>query len=316
MSVQELNIHLNARLNPGEHILSMLSRHHMLSGYRTFKDAISFLSEDVTRQYPTAVDRPIYRDLFNVFACDKDYEGFLKAHTLLNWYAPFMPEQLLDFKSDTVLFPHFYNRFNATHEWKHCLSCMGRDIEKYGAPFYHLEHQLPLQHECSLHKEKLYSGCNHCDKSWKNIDLLGLPTGEQCHFCEQQLSPVNQYVDDDMLWLQKSARKLLSSNTAPFKLEQLQKAYQIALGIKKSNKAFSQAEAKKMNSLQLELDNFFDPRLYHCIFNNCDTKNGNKRTSSLHLYQIAFHTDKFFAPIVHLLIIRMLFGELENIPCF
>ena len=314
MNAHKLNIHLNARLNPGEHVLSMLSRHHMLSGYRTFRDAISPLSEDVRRQYPTAVDRPVYRDLFNTLACDKDYESFLKSHTLLNWYSPFMPKHLLDLKSETVLFPHFYNRFNATHEWRYCLSCMEQDSEKYGAPFYHLEHQLPLQSQCKIHNEKLYSGCSHCDISWKNIDRLGLPSGKHCHFCEEQLTPVNHFMDEDMLWLQQTARKLLSSDSAPFNLEQLQRAYQTAIGIQKTEKSFSQAEAKKMNSFQLELDNFFDPRLYHCIFNNCDTKNGNKRTSSLHLFQIAFHTDKFFAPIVHLLVIRMLFGEIENIP--
>ena len=314
MSSQQLITHMNATLNPGEHILSMLSRHHKFSGYRTYKRALAPLSNDIKRQYPSAVYRPIYRDAFNVATTGTDYVKFLKAHTLLNWYLPFMPEQYQNLDSEEVVFPHFYYRFHATHDWRYCLNCMEDDLETCGAPYYHLEHQLPLQSECGVHNEKLYSGCHRCHVSWKNVDRLGFPTGKECRVCEQALFPVDQFMDDDLRWLQNTSRDLLASNVTAFKLEQLQSAYQKALGLKSPNPKLSLSDKNKLKSLQFDLDNFFDPCLYHTIFNNCEQKSGYKKTSSLHLYQVVFHKDKFFAPIVHLLIIRMLFGELENIP--
>lgn len=71
--------HINTAPLPDEHLVGMLGRHHMFSGFRTYKKALSEISADVTRQYPSAVDRPLYLDLFNQLGSGETYHGFLCA---------------------------------------------------------------------------------------------------------------------------------------------------------------------------------------------------------------------------------------------
>ena len=306
--------HFNAVIRKDEHVLSMLARHHMLSGYRTYRTALKGISTDLSRQYPSAVDRPIYHDIYTSVSSDESYIDFLKAHTLFNVYEPFMPKQVKNLQGETILYPSSYNRFNTSHEWRFCLSCVADNNELGEMPYFQLAHQLPSVSVCHKHQERLYSSCTACHINGKNIDRIGCPAGSHCQFCNKELSPMNSYLDDDMDWLHRTLLKLLSAKVIMPEINKLLGAYQHALGINKFERGFTVADRNRLESLQLELDNHFDPRLYHAIFNNCDKSNFIKRTPSLHLYKAAYQHKTFFSPVVHLLIIRMLFGDIDNIP--
>jgi len=306
--------HLNAVIRKDEHVLSMLARHHMLSGYRTYRTAMKGISTDLSRQYPSAVDRPIYRDIYTSVSSEESYIDFLKAHTLFNVYEPFMPKQMNNLQGETILYPNSYSRFNTSHEWRFCLSCMAESAQTGEMPYFQLAHQLPTVSVCHKHQERLYSSCTSCYIKGKNIDRIGCPAGTTCRFCNEKLSPLNTYLDDDMHWLHQTLLRLLSGEAKIPAFNKLLAAYQNALGIRKYSNGFTVAERTHLESLQFELDNHFDPRLYHTIFNNSDKSNSGKLTPSLSLYKAAYHDKTFFSPVVHLLIIRMLFGDIDSIP--
>lgn len=307
-------------LHPHEHALSPLGRYHKLSSYRRFNKAVANLTHDVPSLCPAALSRSAFRNLQQACASDEQhYEDFLSAHTLYDFYKPFTPVSLLNgLVDEKPILPEGYRNIRHTRSWRWCSDCVNADIFEYGFPYFHKEHQLPLMTRCFTHHRALLSGCEYCDVDWKKLDKLSMPNEKgECPHCNATIAPLDGFHDQDMTWLQETSLLLLRGYSPGFDLVTLQAAYQKWLGVpyrREATGVLSLVEREVLAEAQFKLDNHFDPRLYHAIFTNTDVDPRKKRSPSLALFKAVFKPDLFLSPIIHLMIIRMMFGNLTNTP--
>lgn len=314
MGCSHQGVHFNTVLRSDEHLLSMLGRHHVLSGFRTYRASLKSLSGDLTNQVPSIIDRPIYRDLFCMLKPNKSYLEFLKAHTLFNVYEPFIPDALCNIEGKEVLKPKLTNTFQITHEWRFCKSCMAEDFDNQTMPYFRSAHQLPTVSVCLEHSEHLYLLCNTCHNRDRSMDRIGYPSGINCKACSKGLPITDSYIDEDVSWLHSTLGRLLVGDIKLPNLKQLQAAYRSNLNINDYALDPSTENRRKISIAQKALDNYFDSRLYSAFFSNCDINQGTKKTNTLHLSNIACDQKTIFSPVVHLLLIRMLFCDIDSIP--
>lgn len=305
--------HLSTVVRPEEHLIGMLGRHHLFSGYRTYRKALYQISSDVTKQHPSAIDRPLYWDIYNQFGCGETYSDFLKEHTLFGVYEPFISNEIV-INGQKMLQPYLINKHRYANEWRFCTSCVQEDVENEAMPFFRLEHQLPTMSVCYKHSKRLHLFCSLCHTRDRLIDRIGYPFGLLCRYCNEELAETNSFIDDDVIWLHQTMIRLMNGQVSLPSLEQLKRTYQNQLGLCEYGNGFSVKQRGITKAAQKELDNYFDPRLYSALFTNCDKEGSAKRTPSLYLYRVLFKDDMVFSPVVHLLIIRMLFGDIDNIP--
>lgn len=305
--------HFNSVLRPEEHVIGLLGRHHLFSGYRTYKNALKDISTDVTKQHPCAIDRPLYRDLYNQFGQGESYKEFLRGNTAFGIYEPFIPDNI-EINGSRLLMPNMAYNHKHTLEWRYCAECINEDIENDAIPYFRLEHQLPTMTICHKHAKRLFVFCKLCRQQDGRFERHSYPTGTICRYCGSEQEEIGSFVDADVIWLQKSMLRLMDGKVKMPSLLQLKQAYQQELGFYKSDGGFTLKERALNREIQKKLDNYFDPRLYSAMFNNCDKEGRAKRTPSLHFYNVIFKENVVFSPVVHLLIVRMLFGDIDNIP--
>ncbi|MDC3191812.1 TniQ family protein [Pseudoalteromonas elyakovii] len=305
--------HFNTVLRPEEHLIGLLGRHHLFSGFRTYKNALKGISTDVSMQHPNAIDRPLYKDLYKQFGQGESYKEFLKANTLFGVYEPFIPANI-EITGNKLLMPNMAYTFKYNHEWRFCAECINEDHENGIIPYFRLEHQLPTMSICHKHAKGLFVFCDPCREQFKGFERHSYPIGTTCRYCGGELEPIDTFVDADIIWLQKSMLRLMKGEVEMPNLELIKQAYQRELGLYKHEGGFTLKQRDFNRSIQKKLDNYFDPRFYRALFNNCDKENQAKRTPSLHFYSVMFKEKVVFSPVVHLLIIRMLFGDIDNIP--
>lgn len=304
-------------IHPLEHALSPLGRFHRLSSYRQFNTATNELTQDISSLCPAALSRPSFRDMYKAFS-NEDYEAFLSSHTLYSFYKPFTPSSVLgNLSNNKAILPEGHRNIRYTQAWRWCPDCVQSDIQEYGFPYFHTEHQLPVMTQCYKHDRRLISGCECCNVDWKKIDKLGMPNSkEECPKCSTAVTSLESFHDGDIAWLQETSLRLLNGDTPHFTLAKLQRAYQEWLGIpyrSETKGVLSLAERKILNDAQFKLDNHFDPRLYHAIFTNADVDPNKKRSPNLSLFKATFKPELFLSPIVHLMIIRMMFGSIDTL---
>ena len=306
-------------LLPNEHILSSLSRVHLLSGYRQFKKSIQHITEDTASLNPAAFLRPAYADIsLTPYTEEEEFLSHLANHSLYDFYKHFTPKCVLEVTfSKKAIFPKGHRNIKHTRSWRWCQECVKEDLKEFAFPYFHTEHQLPSMTRCFKHNHPLFSGCARCNLDWKKIDHIGLPTTDgTCPKCGSHLLPIDENQDNDTDWLQASAIKLLNSGTSALTLSSIQKAYKNHLGIEAHGNlglALSKAERRKISSAQNELDNFFTDEFYNSVFHNVTPKGSQRRSSELSIYKAAMEPDLFMSPIIHLMIIRMIFGGLDEL---
>lgn len=305
--------HFNTVLRPEEHLIGLLGRHHLFSGFRTYKNALKGISTDVTKQHPNAIDRPLYKDLYNQFGQGESYKQFLKANTLFGVYEPFIPANI-EITGNKLLMPDMAYTHKYAHDWRYCLDCTNEDYESGITPYFRLEHQLPTMTICHKHTKRLFVFCESCREQDKRFERHSYPTGNTCRYCGCEQEPIGSFVDTDVIWLQESMIRIMKSEVEMPNLELLKQAYQQESGLNKYEGGFTLKNREYNTRLQKKLDNYFDPRLYRALFNNTDKEGRAKRTPSLHFHSVMFKENVVFSPVVHLLIIRMLFGDIDNIP--
>jgi len=307
---------INFDILPGEHLLGALGRFHHLSSYRLMSKSLGGISFDTRSLCPQAFNRTIFKDLhFSMTNGEADYFSFLQPRTLVNFYRPFSPDGLFSSKTPTPIFPRSNSDFNRSKNWQWCPSCVSEDISYFGVPYFHVEHQLPAMFHCYKHKRPLLIRCNDCISYCSNVEFIGVvPTQGSCNKCFENTDEKYAFLDDDMEWLNRTSIKLLSLDELPFKLTQLQSAYQHFLGVGPINGQRTVAERKRTKKAQVKLENAFSPKLFSAIFKNPYDVLSKRVVNTLHIPTASFHPNYFLSPIIHLLIIRMMFGDIENIP--
>jgi hypothetical protein len=307
---------INFDILPGEHLLGALGRYHHLSSYRLMSKSLGGISFDAKSLCPQAYNRTIFKDLhFGMTNEEDDYFSFLQPRTLVNFYRPFAPEGLFSSQTPSAIFPKSNHDFNRSKNWQWCPLCVPEDIDSFGVPYFHVEHQLPAMTHCYRHKTPLLIRCDDCILYRSKVEIVGVvPTPESCEKCFNNIDEKHAFFDDDMEWLNRTSLKLLSSDKLPFNLMQLQSAYQKFLGVGPINGRRSVKEIKSISKAQLRLENTFSPKLFKAIFKKANVVASHRIVSNLYIPNAAFYPNVFLSPIIHLLIIRMMFGEIENIP--
>ena len=305
----------NVQLLPEEHPLSVLARAHLYSPYRKISDSLRGITDDVSALSPGAIWRPAYNHVHQQWGNQLSLEEFATQHSLFNYYTPFTPSGSMPvINEEPRLAPPSMRVVRYTTQWRYCAKCAERDVELHGVPYFHTEHQLPSQTHCPDHQCILNSACLGCGNNWQKLDkMLAPPLEPTCHECGTAIRTVEPYWDEDVEWLQRESLRLLQGKLADLNLAQLQSAYQKWLGLGPRSGVLSLKDRAIVQEAQMKVEEHFDPRVFRLIFTNTDTSEQSKRTPTVSIYKAAFK-DVALPPVVHLLLIRMMFGELERIP--
>lgn len=309
----------NLELLPREHALGPLGRLHFYSGYRQLRKSASELTSDVRNLSPAALSRPAYFDAHLKFSgTGRSYWSFLRSHTLLNYYSPFVPGSLWpELDLTKCVKPSSSSNVKHLSNWRSCQGCVALDVRQHGFPFFHLEHQLPTATQCALHRCALTSGCLSCSLSWSRLECIGMPPpGNKCLKCGGLLNELDNSAssDSDVAWILATSLHLLRSDSPPVSHKQLQCAYRKWLGVDLPIGPLNLRERGIVADAQFELDSRFHESLYRAFLVRDQSEKIKKRSSNLSVFKAAFSADQFIPPIFHLLIIRMMFGDMESIP--
>lgn len=146
---------------PSETLYSWCARYHRLTGNR--------LAADTSQQLFGTPNAGRLHDLTSHLAAfvDRTHERFgtveslAMVHTLLGFYAPFKPADLIQQACNTMAGPSVArlkfqlglqaSRVGATHPLKACPECMADEVRKSGFAVWHLEHQWPSVWICRRH---------------------------------------------------------------------------------------------------------------------------------------------------------------------
>ena len=201
--------HIMIDAQPQEHLLSVLGRFSVLSGYGSFRKSTKRISSDITRLCPAAFNRQVYSDLINSLPKRHGNQAIVH-HTAFNYYQPFYPigiSHAADLPSaNKPVLPIGHDTLKHTREWRWCSDCVESDMENTGFPYFRIEHQLPGIILCPHHHKNLKSRCEQCGNNWQSIcKLLVPPMNNKCPKCASSLSSIEQELDDDPLWLHETS---------------------------------------------------------------------------------------------------------------
>ncbi len=314
--IQRKAVLANVDILPGEHALGPLARLFLYSSYRSMAEPVSYVTQDFRALKPGVIWRQGYSDIHNHWRSDLPLHDFAKQHTLINFYRPFLPEkynQCVDRKLGLLAPSIRVVRYTTT--WRYCSECAIEDVETHGFPYFHVMHQLPGVTYCHEHDTILRSGCQACGNDWQKLGkLLAPPLNDMCDHCFSAIGTIESFRDDDVTWIQQMAHRLLMGDFNHMTLTQLQSAYRQWLGIGPRQGVLNMKERSVVQDAQNQIDNALDPRLYRLLFTNANNGGNQNRSVVLSLYQAAFAEGKLISPIVHLILIRVMFGELDNVP--
>jgi hypothetical protein len=250
------------------------------------------------------------------FLNDKRSCGSPGKHSLFNFYLPFLPDKnVLCVERNQRLLAPSVRVVRYTNTWRYCVECAEADIAMHGFPYFHVAHQLPSTTYCHEHDTLLRSGCLACGNDWQKLGkLLAPPLNNICDNCFSAIGTVEQFKNEDVKWIQQMSYRLFQGDFKHVNLTRLQAAYRQWLGIGPRKGVLNLKERVIVQEAQDHIDNAFDPRLYRLLFTNTDEGVNKKRSPVLSLYQAAFTQGKLISPIIHLILIRAMFGEIDNIP--
>jgi hypothetical protein len=306
----------NVHLLPDEHVLGPLARLFLYSSYRSMSDTVSSITQDSDALTPGVIWRQSYSDVYKYWCSGISLDNFASKHTLFNFYRPFLPaKNALCVESNQRLLAPSVRVVRYTNTWRYCVECAEADIAMHGFPYFHVAHQLPSTTYCHEHGSLLRSGCLVCGNDWQKLGtLLAPPLNDICDNCCSAIGTVEQFKNDDVKWIQQMSYRLLQGDFKHVSLAQLQSAYRKWLGIGPRQGVLNLKERGIVQEAQHHIDNAFDPRLYRLLFTNADEGVNKKRSPILSLYQASFTQGKLISPIIHLILIRAMFGEIDNIP--
>ncbi|WP_342540504.1 TnsD family transposase [Heyndrickxia sp. FSL K6-6286] len=148
---------------PDELMYSAIARYHFYSGNIDFKDTLEEVFQSRT-VIPSVEIGSHFSVLVEQFGSNYSVESLLAKHTIYPFYAPFLSknrqkELLHDVQGDGK---GLYIRLGMVaggickKDWLcYCPECAANDIDQYGEPYIHREHQLQGIDFCAHHELKL-----------------------------------------------------------------------------------------------------------------------------------------------------------------
>lgn len=150
---------------PGETLFSLASRHHYFRGHvlaaHTCEEFFGHHRAGSQHDFPSRLSQFVRRTR----GCFGDVEEIAKHHTLLSYYAAFLPPEdlkntVVSMSGDSVAHLKFRlgiltSRFRANHPLKACEACIEADRAAFGWAYWHMEHQFPGVWICQTHGQLL-----------------------------------------------------------------------------------------------------------------------------------------------------------------
>lgn len=148
---------------PDEWWYSTLCRYHVRSGNKNHQTTIRELFEGHPRAaLGTLFPNSTIYQVVSQLPPSWNVQDIIWNHTLFPFYTRMYPagqkRKMLQTlcSGESVTLTHIW-RSTTKKAWKlrYCPFCVQADIEKYGEPFWHREHQLPLVTACRIHRCQL-----------------------------------------------------------------------------------------------------------------------------------------------------------------
>ncbi|MCO7250091.1 MULTISPECIES: TniQ family protein [unclassified Pseudoalteromonas] len=287
-----------------EHLISCLMRYAVLQGPKEYIKVAKRISPAVSILGNNSFWRPVYNDILSLYM-PKYYEKIARENTLLNVYSHLAGMDLNELLKQQLKQPELlrlpYEKLEQVHKgWKWCPECAKEDEDKYGFPYWHVEHQFSLKKRCSIHKQLLLSKCNHCDFAWTSILKRAMSVGS-CPCCKKIMNAKRNESEIDT-WIEKAADGIL---TGHFELnrQSIQKTFKQRYGIFQAKRFWSVAERKQIFREQQMFNQWLDKLT---LSNHLVPLSNNKPQSTRPAFRVSsfvFNNDKI-TPLVSLLFKR------------
>ncbi|WP_010170525.1 TnsD family Tn7-like transposition protein [Bacillus coahuilensis] len=298
-------------LHKDELLYSVIARFHVHSGKLSFKATINELFGKSTMR--AVIDFPCnLNDLGDKLVFNRlNSEVFIKDHTMFPLYQPFLPVERANIiksklKSGENNNIHAQigvtaNRIPAKSYLEYCPTCYQEEIEQYGEPYWHRVHQVPGVLVCPHH------GC------LLRNSIVKLPLSSQheyvAAFYAVDITDGNrgmtyEEIFDKLFEIAKDLYWIINSDIPAQPINYYKEKYISALIHK--NLATSTGRVKQ-KELVSSVKKFFSSKLLKIL--NCDI---DSESENNWVHELVRKNRKAFHPLHHVLMMRFLFGSVEN----
>ena len=305
---------------PDELLYSVITRYHIRSGNRRFKQTLSELIGYYPQQ-PLSYLLPTNLEFFVSslpIASKYTVDDFLYINTLYPFYKSFLkPLEIFDLQKrmrvksgkpiSALAKVHIdKGKYPQKIDLRYCYECWKSDIEQYGEGYWHRMHQIPgilvcLKHQTCLHSNsfslrEIYTNC--CvikpDRDITNLELV--------HYLHRTIQPLLS-IAKEISWL--------CASTSDFKgLKWLRNQYQYYLSQggfvkrKKPGKLFF-----KEKEFTESIISFYGEEFLNVMNLNLDAHLGRHFSRTLFSCDVELNINR----LMHILLIKFLLKSLKNI---
>lgn len=200
---------------PDEILVSILARYHNLNGHKRIKPTASKIYGLGHKK--TSVDLPTtISPILNII--QGSVTELIQSNTLFPFYRPFLSERQVEYISKQMIngcggTVHLTSGIMASvvkmnESLRLCPRCLPDDIQMYGEPYWHREHQLPGNVLCPIHECKLLTHCLICNEPLSDNnskELIICPT-----FCRQGHDLSTQFLNNEDVSLLKVSKGIVT----------------------------------------------------------------------------------------------------------
>lgn len=168
---------------PDEILLSVLARYHNTNGQihirPVLRDIYGVGHKKTSVDLPSSVGTLISQGIIDITVDD-----VFEKCTLFPFYRPFLSKSQVDdvyklMSLDGGSSTHLTSGIMASvvrnsESLRLCPLCLTEDIQNYGEPYWHREHQLPGMITCSIHENELITACCECTEPFSVIETRGI----------------------------------------------------------------------------------------------------------------------------------------------
>jgi len=298
---------------PKEHLLSALLRYTRFSPSSNFPNAVKMISPDTSGMGAGRPYRKVYGDICALFDQHHPDHQLLEQHTLFRYFQPFEPFQ----NALKINTPRIPGGIRVQTQWRWCVACAEEDMEMYGFHSLHTDHQLPGNCLCERHQTPLTFRCLACQGAWLDLaDFAGDPRlPERCPHCAGKLGGRELPDNPTVHWVRDISFGLLEGRVRIPPMYQLRAAYRRFIGLEQrpttrtvaTNRVLAEANRYVRDQIDCDAANYF----FRCF---ASKQNSSSTRAVLPLTKAAYEEMAVLHPVIHLLLIRTIFGDINNIP--